>query len=492
MATTRLPIPTVGGSYQHDSMPFDAQLTINMFVERGGAQSKAPGILRRTPGLKVWKALSGGSSGSIRGMYKASNGRFFVVRYSALIEVDAELTETSRGTINTTFGRVTMTDNGAELAISDGTNIYYLTFSSNTLATVTAVSAPDDTPTIDFADGYIFGFSTSEGLGIWRHSDINDVSTWDALDAYTAEGSPDKLVTLKVLDRDLWLFGSQSYEVWYNAGGDNTSGNPTWARIEGSFTNIGCVAPNSVSVIRSRIFWLGSSKDGSNIIWMSGQGYQPTQISNKGLESQIAAFTDTSDAWSFTFEYQGHFFYAITFQTGNKTFLYDVGENDWVNWAHMNTGTGVQERHLATNSAFFDRKNLVSDSSSGNIYELDIDTYTDNGDPIVCDRYFSHFEDLKERLSWYELHLDVLTGTALASGQGSDPILKLRWSDDGGYTFGNWHQMKLGARGKYETKVIYRMLGQSQTSRTYHLRFSEPIKFSIQDKTIAVIEASNS
>jgi hypothetical protein len=487
----RLTIPLVGGSYKHDSLPFDAQETINLFVERGGPLSKSRSILRRFPGLKVWATVSAGN-GPIRGMYVTSNDRFFVVRDNVLYEFDSSATETNRGTLTTLSGNVTMTDNGTQLVIADGQDIWVLVFATNALAKATDSEglAPMNTPVTDFADGYVFGFDPSEPLGTWRHSNLNNANTWSVLDVYTAEGSPDALITLKVLNRQLWLFGSKSFEVWYDRGGDNAP-TPTWSRIPNTFQNIGCAAKSSVSVIRGLIFWLGASKDGENIVWMSGEGYKPVQISNKAMETTIAGFTTVSDATSYTFEYLGHFFYALTFPTGNKTFVFDITENEWTNWTYRNITTGEQERQRAINHVFFDRKSFAGDYENGNIYELSKTTYTDNGNPIVWERYFPHFEKEDVRISWYSLQIDVLVGSALRAGQGSDPKIQIQWSDDGGYTYSHWHNMTLGKTGKYGTRVIKRLMGASR-DRVFHIRSSEPIPISIQDNSTAEIDASES
>ena len=497
MATQRVKIPLVGGSYRHGSLPFDAQETINLFPERGGAQSKSPSILRRTPGLKNWITLSSGT-GPIRGMYETSDGRLFAVRSNNLIEISAAGVQTSRGTINIPSDRVAMTDNGIELAIADETNIWSYTLATDTLATVTNIYAPQSTPVLEFIDGYIFGFDptggdtdpdTGSAVGVFRHSNLNDINDWLAIDVYTAEGSPDKIVTLKAVNRQLWIFGSKSFEVWYNAGGDNAGGGPTWARIPGTFTQIGCAAQNSVSEIRGKVFWLGSSKDGENVVWMSGEGYAPVQISNKAMESTMETFSSVDDAWSFTFEYLGHYFYCLTFQTGDRTYLYDITEGEWVNWMYRDTVTGEQGRHRALVHSFFDRRNFVGDYVNGNIYELDRDTYTDNGNPIVWERYFPYTESLNRRITMYSLFIDFLTGEGLLSGQGSDPKIQIRWSIDGARVFGDWEQLGVGVRGDYSFQTEMRMMGQGR-SWVFHIRSSEPIPMSIQDNTIAEMEIS--
>jgi len=642
----RIVVPVVGGSYKHDTLPFDAQETVNLFPERGGRQSKSTAILRRTPGLSLFATIST-QTGPVRGMYTTSGDRFFVVRGTQLYEFNVAGTETIRGTINSGTDRVQMTDNGLELGIADGTNIWSYALSTNTLSEVTDTDAPDTTPSLEFIDGYIFGFDPDASqIGSFAHSDLNDLTTWNSIDVYTAESSPDKIVALKALNGQLWLFGSKGYEVWYNAGGDNVS-SATWARVPGTFTQIGCAAANSVAVIRGHIFWLGSSKDGANIVWVS-DGYNARRISTRALESTISGYDSIDAAWGFTYEYLGHHFYVLTFQEGNDTFVYDITENEWHNWRYRNPTTGEQGRHRAVNHAYFERKNLVGDYTNGNIYELSQTTYTDNGDPIVWERYFSHFENVKQRISWYMLQLDMLTGSALLdtasypdgvsvnsltrsagtvtvvtasahgfttgdeitisgatpdnyngnhtitvsnsvtftfittnpvpavgaittavgdatvtgvnttfssdpnivvgtqinwvddssinkfgdvlsitsdtelelttnassvatgaaftynnlvtatgtitasdqSTQGSDPLVQLRWSDDGGRTYGKWHEMSVGLRGKYDIRVIKRMLGQSR-GRVYHVRSSEPIAMSLQDSCVADIEASD-
>jgi hypothetical protein len=484
--TTRIKIPTVGGSYQHDSKPFDSQLTINLFPERGGPQSKSPAILRRTPGSNLFVNIPG--TGPIRGEYATSTGRHFAVRDNIPREISSTGTLTDRGYLNSASGVVNMTDYGTAMAIADGTNIYEYDLSTNALTAVTDASAPDNTPVVDMADGYIFGFDPdSEILGRFGHSNINDVTTWNALDFYNAEGSPDKLIMLKVLNREVWLFGSKSFEVYYNRGGDNTGNNPTWARRMGTFKQIGCGAKNSVTVIGGKIFWLGASKDGENIIW-TADGYQPRRISTRALESEISTFSSVEDAESFTYEYEGHYFYCLTFNVGNKTFVYDVTEGEWHNWAHRNTTTGVQQRHRAVTHAFVNRTNYVGDYANGNIYELSKTTYTDNGDPITWERQFPYFDTMERRLSWFMLQIDALTGTAELDN--TIDVIQIRWSDDGGRTWKNWHPMSLGKRGEYGTRVMKWMLGMSR-DRIYHIRSSEPIPMTIQDNTVADVEVSD-
>lgn len=203
MGTTRVKIPLVGGSYKHGTQQFDAQETVNLFPERGGSSSKSPSILRRMPGLKNWATISVGT-GPNRGMYETSGGRLFTVRDNQLVEFNDSGTETVRGTINSPSDRVAMTDNGIQLGIADDTNIWSYVLSTDSLAIVTDADAPDSTPVLEFIDGYIFGFDPNASqIGSFSHSDLNDLTVWNTIDVYTAEGSPDKIVTMKANNRQL-------------------------------------------------------------------------------------------------------------------------------------------------------------------------------------------------------------------------------------------------------------------------------------------------
>lgn len=490
--TQLINVPTVGGTHRHPTLPFNAQETINLFPERGQNNSKSPAILRRTPGTKLALTLTG--SGAVRGSYTTSQLRAFAVCYNNVVEITVSagsLVETIIGKINTTFGPVDFTDNGGELGIADGNSIWKIDLATSVLSQVTSVNAPDSTPVLEFIDSYVFGFDpASNAIGSFRHSNVNDITTWDAVDVYTAEASPDKIVSIKAFNSKLWVFGSKSYQVFYNFGGDNSSpSNPTWAYYQGSFKSIGCAATYSVSVIRDRIFWLGSSKDGKNIIWMAS-GFEPVRISNRAIESIIDDMSVTDDAISFTYEYKGHHFYVLTFQAGNKTLVYDLEEGEWHTWAYRNTITGVQGRHRAVTQFQFNNTSYVGDYVNGNIYELDDKTYTDNGDPIVWERIFTHFEAQKRRVSWLSIQIGFLVGTANLTGDGSDPFAQIRWSKDGGNDFGNWHDMSLGVRGRYDVRVIKRLLGLFRTA-TFHVRGSDPIPMSIQDDSVAEIDVGD-
>jgi len=482
----RIPIPIVGGDYRHPSIPFDRQETINMFPEAGEQSSSAPSILRRFPGLKLFSTLTFGS-GAIRskGMYVSADERFFVVRGTALIELSIAGVETLRGTLVSTTGPVSMVDNGLGLSVADGTNLYELVLLTNVFSIVADSDAPDNSPVVDFVDQYIFAFDpNSVNLGEFQHSSLKSVSDWPstALDVYNAESSPDKMISLIANNGKIWLLGSKSLEVFRNTG----AARGTWQRIPGTTKDIGCGAVHSVAKMSGRIFWLGASKEGSSIVYMSGEGFSAVAISTKPLESWINSLTDVSDAIGFTFQIEGHYIYMLTFKSGDRTYCFDLTTNKWFRVAYRDTTTGNLGRSRIVASAFFNNTNYVGDYAAGLIYQLDPLTYTDNLDPQSCERYFPYFHAQKQRVFWKSLEIDIEVGVGLTSGTGSDPKIQLRWSDDGGHIFGHWEEMSIGKIGEYDTRVRIDRLGESR-DRVYHIRCTEPVRFNILNDAIGEI-----
>ena len=71
---------------------------------------------------------------------------------------------------------------------------------------------------------------------------------------------------------------------------------------------------------------------------------------------------------------------------------------------------------------------MVADYRNGNVYELDIDTFKDNGETRYRVRQFpvavGEAAGLAgRRITVCQLRLNMQRGVGLATGQGSDPLL---------------------------------------------------------------------
>ena len=110
--------------------------------------------------------------------------------------------------------------------------------------------------------------------------------------------------------------------------------------------------------------------------------------------------------------------------------------------------------------------------------------YADNGAPQKWLRSWRALPTGANNLSrtiQHAMQLDCETGVGLNTGQGSDPQVMLRWSDDGGHTFSNGHWKSMGAIGKFGKRTIWRRLGATMKirDRVYEVSGTDPVRIYI-------------
>lgn len=468
----RGPIPGfIGPSYQLRSVNADCQRSVNWYPERvESGTGKAAWVLQPTPGMKLF-AQSGETQTGCRGLYTTSSGRLFGVFYQSLYEFAADGTKTFRGSLTSSSGFVRMADNGAtgnQLIVVDGASGYLLNLGTNAFTTISDVNFPVGATHVTFIDGYFI--VNKPNTGYFYFSQSYDGSNWTPAAFANAEGNPDNLQALIANGRELWLPGDKTVEVWNNVG----AGSPPFQRIPGAFQEIGITAKYSLAQMNNSVFWLGGDRTGYGMVWRS-QGLQATRISTHAVEQAIQQYTVISDAEAFCYQQDGHYFYELTFPTANVTWVYDNTTEVWHERNWFNSIDSTFNRHRAQCQAFAFGKNLVGDYASSNLYELSPTTYTDVGDPIVRDRISPHLAMSRNRTFFKQLRLDMDVGEGLDSGQGSDPVIHLRWSDDAGHTWSNGISASLGKTGDYGAFINWQRLGVAR-DRVWWVRMSDPVK----------------
>jgi hypothetical protein len=85
----------------------------------------------------------------------------------------------------------------------------------------------------------------------------------------------------------------------------------------------------------------------------------------------------------------------------------------------------------------------------------------------------------EEAQVFYELlTLDIETGVGKTVGQGSDPQVMLRWSDDGGHTWSDEVWVSAGGQGAYQWQALWRRLGRSR-DRVFEISMSDPVRWTL-------------
>lgn len=471
----------IGPSYTLTSVNADCQRCINLYPEldeTGTGKEKEVASLVGTPGLKLLASIG---SGPVRGVYTASTGTLYVVSGNTLFKVDSGWNSQTLGTLLSNSGPVSLADNGIQLFLVDGTNGYYVTLATDVFTQVTDPNflGADQVAT---QDGY-FIFN-EPGTKKFYISGLEAV-TFNALDIASKEGTPDNIVGLVSDQRNLYLFGSLSTEVFYDSGATFP-----FERIQGAYIPVGCMAAFSIAKLQQAVYLLGQDTNGRGIVYRV-QGYQAQRISTHALEKVISGFSASSlsSARAWTYVQGGHGFYCLNFPGAESTWVFDTTTNLWHERASLNLGTLT--RHKSDCAAFAYGNNIVGDYQSGNVYALDSQTYSDNGSPIPRIRSAPHITEGLNRVFHSHFQLDMETGVGIdGSGQGTSPLAVLQWSDDGGHTWSNEKQASPGAIGATLTRVLWRRLGASR-DRVYRVRITDPVKVVLLGADLGLEQGAN-
>ena len=385
-------IPFVGGAYAGRSKHLNAQICENWFPIVDKQDGKSILALMGTPGLKPWADT--GAHGEARGAIMWS-GYLYAVIGATLWKITSAKAITNVGTLSTSTGRVYMAGGTDDLCIVDGSYGYHQIDGATELTIITDEDFPDPPTSLCYIDGFFI--VTKGDIDEYYISGLEDASSWDGLDWASAEDSPDDIILGHAYNRHFVIFGERTIEVHYNTGDASFP----FTRVAGAVQPIGLGAAASVASGPEGLFFL----DHQFQVRM-GQGYESVVISTEQVEYQIRQYTDQSDAIGYTYTQEGHSFYVITFQSGGKTWAYDIITGMW----HTRSSGLTGGRHRANWHVFFAGKNLVGDYRNGKIYELDLGTYDDDGSLIRSIRRAQVIQSNRKLMFHSALELDFETG----------------------------------------------------------------------------------
>jgi hypothetical protein len=387
-----------------------------------------------------------------------NGGRAFAITPTKLYEIFKNGSFKELGDVNFE-GRVVVENNGTQLVMVDGINGYY--YDDNTSA-VKKLSGDGWYParTVTYQDGYfIFDRRDTRQFFI---SELLDVS-FDPLDFATAEGRPDFLLAVLSDHREVFMFGSQTIEVWYNSGASDFP----FERNQGVFIEKGIGSPYSAAKQDNTVYFVGSD----SMVYKL-EGYIPQRISTHAVEESLKNI-NLSDVFAYTMQDEGHLFYVLTIPDRDITWRYDISTQSWHIMQDYHFG-----RHRSDSTIYLGNKTLASDFQNGRIYDMARDHYLDDDQPLVREFVLPTIDNGREFLTIDSFELDMSSGIGLIQGQGSDPIAWLQFSKDNGKTWSNWKEAKLGKIGEYLNRFKWNRLGAARQF-TVKIRISDPVPIDI-------------
>lgn len=401
-------------------------------------------------------------SGPLRGMLEMG-GALYALSGPTLYSVTQTGVATAVGGLVSGTGVVSMATNGEQLEIVNGVNGYiYSEDGGFTLITDTEFHTANSVTYIDS-----FFALDRAGTNEFFLSDSLDGTAYDGTMFASAEWQPDNVVSvLNHLER-LNVFGAKSIEIYANTGAANFP----FQRIKGAGFEVGIIGPHAKSTDEQSIYMIANDRKSYRI----ANGLAP--FSTPAIEQAWQKYPVISDAFSFSFTFNGHRFVVFTFPTINETWVFDKTTNLWherVSWDVHGQSLGRWRINCVENCY---GKVLVGDAYSGKIGYLDGETYTEFGNTIQAELVSPPIHGNGKRVFMPMFELDIETGVGIPSGQGEDPQIMLSISDDGGRTWSDqqpWRSM--GRAGQYGTRLRWDRLGSFQESRTLKVTISDPVK----------------
>jgi len=486
-------IDLIGGTSEQKYKSLNSQRTINWYLvpSTNAEASKSQKALFPFPGLVQFAAPTGRYH---RGAFVTQGvgiaDRCFFVLDQTLYELGFDSTVTSRGSVSAIpagFTKVLFAINGNnQMFIGNTTAAYNLDLSTNTLTAISDVDYPGvaiaPVTSVDYSDGILI---VSAGGRVYFSHTANDNTNWVGTDVFTPIFKADSVMAVACVKSEVYAFGSQTIEVYLN---DSTT---PYSRRPGSTVLYGLAAVDSLCTFNDGFLFLGKTQDGQYNVYFMSYYYTVSQISNFSINWQQNNTASTiENAYAFIqYSKDGHIFYHLTIPGTNTTYVYDILTKEWQERQSKrpypdSDGADVYGEFRCKYHVNFRGKNLFFDSYSGKIFQESFTTMTEDGLTIKRQRTSQIYDQDRVYTSASMLEIDCNTGeAALNTGQGSDPVLMLEISKDGGRTFGQPRNISLGKLGKYLSRCRTTKLG-TMRSACLRLTLTDPVDLMIQSAVV--------
>ena len=505
----------IGPSYIAASINVECQRSINLYPDidqTGFIKDVDPAALRvnpdyslvGTPGLiKVCDTPNGQV---VRGSYTATDGNWYYVAGNLLYTADSSFVATVLGTLNTSTGRVSFSDNGTQLILVDGPNGYIYNFNTFVFGNITSLNFLGSS-FVMFLDGYFI--HVRPNTSVYYISALYDGYTYNALMYNTVTRTSSKLNAAIINQKQLWLFSTQGVELHYDSGAAMFPIEP----ISGSFMEHGCAAPYTVCKINGLVLWLGQDKSSIAVVWESN-GTEPVRVSTSSIERIIqnstiqpnyVQFSDAtsthfttidgynfkvkssyvttlSQATAYIYSKNGCDFYVLNLTSGT-TLVYEINTKLWHErasqavyapngWSATPDSDGLARHRGALFTNVYSQY-ILTDYATSAIYAMSDTQYTDNGAPISRIRVSQHISSDLKYVFYKSMQLDMETGVGNITV--TNPTASLQWSNDAGHTFNAPVQAAIGINANYTARVIWRRLGKAR-DRVLKVVITDPVK----------------
>lgn len=405
---------------------------------------------RPVPGLDNFAALS---VGEVRGGL-FSQGSLLEVAGSTVVRVGRDgnvvpLQENVAGTGPVTMAR----NNNTSPQVVIVTNSRPYIVDGNVIKPYPDINLPL-VNSISFLDGF-FLFTTS--LGGIVASQLNS-TVINPISKATAEARPDGLLRGVVFGQQFFAFGTNTIEVWQNAG------TTPFPLTRSSVIPLGLIGQWAVAGFEDG--WGGplifGAQDGSI---RRLNGYTPERISTEDLERLIVKVPDKSRLRASVYTFGGNGIWSLSCDDWTWEFNTTTG-----NWHERESYLSSRWRGAQTIFAF-DRW-VVADNAGGRLYQVNFDTRAEGGQHLIWGLDSGAVKQFPSRIQVPAAAFDFVLGQAPIT---KNPDAMISWSHNGGGSWSNPVVRSLNIQGETRGRVTINRIGLSTPAGVrYRFRVSDP------------------
>lgn len=269
---------------------------------------------------------------------------------------------------------------------------------------------------------------------------INDVSV--ATNAFTT--APGPLVRGVAFRGEYFAFGEQFTQPYTVV---DTSPFPMQPSISGGgVIPRGLVGKHAVAGFEpgwaGQLLWVA---DNNTVVRLDG--YNTIPVSTDDVTRNIAAAVLAGDGAlleASVYMQGAHAIWRLTYP-GHWTWEHNLTTGNW----HERSSYNIDDCRGSVTFHAFDRW-MSGDRETGKLFEIDDTYYREADDPLRFILRSGAVAGFPARLGCPRLDFDFTAAVGMASGEDpvqTDPTVLIRWSHDGGYTWGNPVARQLGAQG---------------------------------------------
>lgn len=364
--------------------------------------------------------------------------------------------------------RATFTQDGTYCFIANGDRIVYTDGTTST-AYISDSDAPHGVTHVAYIDGYLVAINTDAGAQAWTYSGNEASLTWDAGDYFSAVSDADNLTALYIFNREIYLFGPKSVEIWEN------DGTTPFAPVPGGILQAGCKSPYSVCNTENGIYFFDEQR---RLVRFAGRAIETLSTD---YDKEIEQFDSIADCHVLRIKIGGITFLVFQFPTAGRTLAYNYRDNTWSEWGHWRSDAGQYERWIIDGHCYSPDWNvhLVGSRRDSKLYEMSFDYIDDAGEEIRFMRKTGHIDrGVHTRKRSNEITLRLKRGATTAPVSGRARTLTLQMLDDNKNT--RLRNIDLGDAG--ENELIQR-IGRTgiYTTRQYSLISTAPVNIIVRE-----------